>query len=114
MKYALALIAVLFSCVARAEMDELVRVEATMAECDKGTVCACPDSPALELSTVKTCGEYIPNDKAYAQCHDRVVIDGLAGLIAQFKPDRPSCFLLPDGCSIRCVAAGSDILDCSD
>jgi hypothetical protein len=72
MKYALALIAVLFSCVARAEMDELVRVEATMAECDKGTVCACPDSPALELSTVKTCGEYIPNDKAYAQCHDRV------------------------------------------
>jgi hypothetical protein len=44
----------------------------------------------------------------------QIVIDGLAGLIAQFKPDRPSCFLLPDGCSIRCVAAGSDILDCSD
>jgi hypothetical protein len=31
--------------------------------------------------------------------------------IAQFKPDGPSSFLLPDGCAICRVAAGSDILD---
>jgi hypothetical protein len=72
MKCILTLIAVLLSSATRAEMDESVRVEATMAECDKGIVCACPDSPALELSVVKTCGEYIPMDKVYAQCHDRV------------------------------------------
>jgi hypothetical protein len=72
MKYALSLIAALFSCSAHAEMDELVRVEATMAECDKGVVCACPDSPASELSVVKTCGEYVPMDKDYEQCHDKV------------------------------------------
>ena len=72
MKYMLTLIAVFFSGAAHAEMDELVRVEATMAECDKGIVCACPDSPAFELSVVKTCGEYIPKDTVYAQCHDRV------------------------------------------
>jgi hypothetical protein len=41
----------------------------------------------------------------------QIVIDGLAGLIAQFKPDRPSRFLLPDGCAIRRVAAGGDIFD---
>ena len=41
----------------------------------------------------------------------QIVIDGLAGLIAQFKPDRPPGFLLPDGCAIRCVAACGDILD---
>jgi hypothetical protein len=41
----------------------------------------------------------------------QIVIDGLAGLIAQFKPDWPSRFLLADGCPVRRVAAGSDILD---
>jgi hypothetical protein len=41
----------------------------------------------------------------------QIIIDGLAGLLAQFKPDRPSSFLLPDGCAICRVAAGSDILD---
>ena len=41
----------------------------------------------------------------------QIVIDGLAGLIAQFKPDRPSRFLLPDGRTIRRVAAGGDILN---
>jgi len=35
----------------------------------------------------------------------------LAGLLAQFKSDRPSGFLLPDRCAIRRVAAGGDILD---
>jgi hypothetical protein len=41
----------------------------------------------------------------------QIVIDRLAGLFAQFKSDRPSGFLLPDCCAIRCVSAGSDILD---
>jgi hypothetical protein len=41
----------------------------------------------------------------------QIVIDGLAGLLAQFKSDRPPGFLLPDGCAIRRVTAGSDILD---
>src|SRR5579863_7714245 len=40
----------------------------------------------------------------------QIVIDGLPGLIAQFKSDRPARFLLPDGCSIR-RATGGDILD---
>jgi hypothetical protein len=35
----------------------------------------------------------------------------LAGLLAQFKPDRPPSFLLPDRRPIRCVPTGSDILD---
>src|SRR5580704_6157829 len=41
----------------------------------------------------------------------QIIIDGLPGLIAQFKPNRSARFLLPDGCSIRRVTAGSDILD---
>lgn len=41
----------------------------------------------------------------------QIVIDRLAGLFAQFKSDRPSGFLLPDRCAIRCVSAGSDFLD---
>jgi hypothetical protein len=32
-------------------------------------------------------------------------------LLAQFKSDRPPGFLLPDGCAIRRVTAGGDILD---
>jgi len=40
-----------------------------------------------------------------------IVIDCLTGLLAQLKSDRPSGFLLSDGCAIRCVPAGSDILD---
>ena len=73
MKYILTLIAVLFSDVARAEMDELVRVEATMAECDKGVVCACPDSLATVLSVDNTCGKFTSSkDTVYAKCHDRV------------------------------------------
>jgi hypothetical protein len=35
----------------------------------------------------------------------------LAGLLAQFKSDRPPGFLLPDGCAVRRVPAGDDILD---
>src|SRR5206468_12075429 len=38
-------------------------------------------------------------------------INGLAGLLTQFKSDRPSGFLLPDRCAIRRVSTGSDILD---
>src|SRR2546430_11779204 len=41
----------------------------------------------------------------------QIVIDGLAGLLAQFKSDGPPGFLLSDGCAIRRVSAGSDILD---
>src|SRR5450631_4092362 len=41
----------------------------------------------------------------------KIIIDGLAGLFAQFKSNGPSGFLLPDRCAIRGVAAGSDILD---
>jgi hypothetical protein len=39
-----------------------------------------------------------------------IVIDRLAGLLAQFKSDRPPSFLLPDRCAIRRVPAGSDTL----
>jgi len=39
------------------------------------------------------------------------VINGLAGLLAQFKSDRPPSFLLSNRCAIRRVAAGGDILD---
>jgi hypothetical protein len=35
----------------------------------------------------------------------------LAGLLAQLKPDRPSGFLLPHRCAIRCVSACGYILD---
>jgi hypothetical protein len=42
---------------------------------------------------------------------DQIVIDSLAGLLAQFKSNRPSGFLLSDRCAIRCVPAGGDILD---
>ncbi|WP_347339267.1 hypothetical protein [Bradyrhizobium ivorense] len=41
----------------------------------------------------------------------QIVVDGLAGLLAQFKSHRPSGFLLPDGCPIGCVSAGGDIFD---
>src|ERR1700731_4882698 len=41
----------------------------------------------------------------------QIIINGLAGLIAQFEPDRPSSFLLPDGSAIRRIPAGGDILD---
>ena len=40
-----------------------------------------------------------------------IVIDGLAGLFAQFKSDWPPGFLLSDRCAIRRVSAGGDILD---
>jgi hypothetical protein len=40
----------------------------------------------------------------------QVLIDGLAGLLAQFKSDRPTSFLLSNRCAIRRVAAGGDIL----
>src|SRR5229473_8404047 len=36
----------------------------------------------------------------------QIVIDGLAGLFAQFKSDGPPGFLLSDGCAIRRVPAG--------
>ncbi len=41
----------------------------------------------------------------------QIVIDRLAGLLAQFKSDRPPSFPLPDSCTIRRVAAAGDILD---
>jgi hypothetical protein len=40
-----------------------------------------------------------------------IVIDHLAGLLAQFKSDRPPGFLLADSCAIRRVFAGGDIPD---
>jgi hypothetical protein len=40
-----------------------------------------------------------------------IIIDRLAGLFAQFKPNRPSCLFLSDGCAIRSVSARSDIFD---
>jgi hypothetical protein len=46
-----------------------------------------------------------------AEFMPQIVIDSLAGLFAQFKSDSPSGLLLPDSCAIRCVSAGSDILD---
>jgi hypothetical protein len=41
----------------------------------------------------------------------QIIIDGLAGLFAQFKSYGPTGFLLPDRCAIRRVAARGDILD---
>src|ERR1700692_3516827 len=41
----------------------------------------------------------------------QIIIDGLAGLFAQFKSDGPPGFLLPDRCAIRRVSTGGDILD---
>jgi hypothetical protein len=41
----------------------------------------------------------------------QIIIDGLAGLLAQFKSDGPAGFLLLDRCAIRRVPAGGDILD---
>jgi hypothetical protein len=41
----------------------------------------------------------------------QIIIDGLAGLFAQFESDGLTSFLLSDGCAIRRVAAGGDILD---
>ena len=41
----------------------------------------------------------------------QVIIDRLAGLLAQFKSDRPPSFPLPDSCAIRRVATAGDILD---
>ncbi len=41
----------------------------------------------------------------------QIIIDGLAGLLAQFESDGPTSFLLSNGCAIRRVAAGGDILD---
>jgi hypothetical protein len=40
-----------------------------------------------------------------------VIIDGLAGLLAQFKSDGPASFLLSNRCAIRRVAAGGDVLN---
>jgi len=41
----------------------------------------------------------------------QIIIDGLAGLLAQFKSNGPAGFLLSDRCSIRRVPAGGNILD---
>src|SRR6516165_8903705 len=40
-----------------------------------------------------------------------VIIDGLASLLTHFKTNRPAGLLLPDGCAIRRVAGGSNIID---
>ena len=41
----------------------------------------------------------------------QIVVNRLTGLLAHFKSERPSGLLLPDSCAIRCVSAGSGILD---
>jgi hypothetical protein len=41
----------------------------------------------------------------------QIIIDGLAGLLAEFKSDGPPGFLLSDRRAIRCIAAGGDLLD---
>src|SRR6266481_4757471 len=41
----------------------------------------------------------------------QVIIDRLAGLLAQFKSDGPPGFPLSDGCAIRRISARGDILD---
>jgi hypothetical protein len=43
--------------------------------------------------------------------HLWIAIDRLAGLLAQFKSDGPSGFLLPDCCAIRRISACGDIFD---
>src|SRR5580692_2579471 len=43
--------------------------------------------------------------------HPWIIIDGLAGLVAQFKSDGPPGFLLSDCRAIRRVPAGSHILN---
>ena len=40
-----------------------------------------------------------------------IVVDRLTGLLAQFKSNGPTGFLLPDRCGICRVSAGGDILD---
>src|SRR5260370_11746648 len=40
-----------------------------------------------------------------------MIVDGLAGLLTQFKSDRPPSFLLSNRCAIRRIATGGDILD---
>jgi hypothetical protein len=40
----------------------------------------------------------------------QIIVDRLAGLFAQFESDRPSSFLLSDGCAIRRVSACSNTL----
>jgi hypothetical protein len=40
-----------------------------------------------------------------------VVIDSLAGLLSQFKPDRLPGLLLADGCPIGCIAVWGNVLD---
>ena len=41
----------------------------------------------------------------------QIIIDRLAGLLAQFKSNRPAGFLLPDRCAIRRVSACGDVFD---
>jgi hypothetical protein len=41
----------------------------------------------------------------------QIIIDGLTRLFAQFESDRLTSLFLSDGCAIRRVAAGGDILD---
>ena len=41
----------------------------------------------------------------------QIIIDGLAGLFAQFESDGLTSFPLSHGCAVRRVAAGCDILD---
>src|SRR5260370_25679356 len=40
-----------------------------------------------------------------------MIVDGLAGLLTQFKSDGPRGFLLSNRCAVRRIAAGGDILD---
>jgi hypothetical protein len=46
----------------------------------------------------------------------QVFVDGLTGLLGQFKPDRLPRFLVTDGCPIDRVAVGRDVfeLQCDD
>src|ERR1700733_11459173 len=41
----------------------------------------------------------------------QTIINGLPGLFAQFKPGRPSSFLLPDGRAVGRTSTGGDIFD---
>src|SRR5512141_2631833 len=43
-----------------------------------------------------------------------IIVDRLAGLLAQFKSDGPPGFLLPNYCAIRGVSTSGDVLDPDD
>src|SRR5260370_6681944 len=86
-----------------------------------------PERPRVQSEAAETCGD---EAGILACCHiavrtatageqelagpfaggPQIVIDRLAGLLAQFKSDQPPSFSFPDSCTIRPVAAPRDIL----